>query len=823
MRRNTREAYEQARAIFDTARLILGKPPRKVKLPNPVQPPQVSAFMPAYPPLNPRLLALYEITNDRLSMIHRCLSSGRFRNGSRHCEVPRFCIDRIAEWRESCGGECSDDCSDERLWCHLPSPYRFLFLVQKAAELSAATRALGAELLVAFEKADAAYLESLRARQEREMAALAIEVRKDAWRESDWQIEVLQKNKATAQANYQYYKGLIQAGLITPEVAYQDLTIASTVLRAAGNTSEAIGGAMSAAGNYFDGIAGFGGSPLFYSQLPVGGPLAGMFAAIARVMNALAEVSSSTAGLELTEGGWQRRSDEWLHQEQVLGIEIEQIELQILAAQRRRNQALHELNIQERQREHATELQNFLRDKFTSQDLYLYLQKETAALYRRAYDLAFDTARKAERAFNFERGHTNRHFLPTECWDNLHEGLTAGERLDIAVRGMEKAYLDENVREYELTKHFSLRLHFPLEFLRLKATGRCEVQIPEWMFDLDYPGMYMRRIKNMRLTLPCVTGPYTGVHCRLTLLSSRTRIDPRLSPPAHRCCFDERRHDEYEACIDDPRVVREYASREAIATSSGQSDAGLFELNFRDERYLPFEYFGAVSCWRIELRRENNYFDVETLTDLVLHMNYTAREGGEALREAASENSHQHVPGDGSVVLDMKRDLAVAWERFRAHRSAGRARVFETELQRSMFPFIPNRPELCLEGVGLVFSSPWMEDHEYRKSEQCPCPEQPVPDCHEVKLTTAERVDGKEYHRREGYLNCRATAEVEHVYAGDLKERLGELGGEHQGLMLRLHFERDVGEVDNAFLLLRYSVPPPVLRPCDPCRLTAST
>jgi hypothetical protein len=201
-------------------------------------------------------------------------------------------------------------------------------------------------------------------------------------------------------------------------------------------------------------------------------------------------------------------------------------------------------------------------------------------------------------------------------------------------------------------------------------------------------------------------------------------------------------------------------------------------------------------------------------------MNYTAREGGGMLREAASANSHRHVPGDGWVILDMKRDLAVSWERFRAHRGAGRGRVFEAELQRSMFPFIPNRPELCVEGAGLVFNSAYSGEHECGEQQQCPCPERRVPDCHEVKLTTAERIDGKECHHREGYLHCRAAAEFEHLYAGNLKERLGELGGEHRGLMLRLHFERDVGELDNAYLLLRYSERSRPTRQCDPCRLT---
>ena len=36
-------------------------------------------------------------------------------------------------------------------------------------------------------------------------------------------------------------------------------------------------------------------------------------------------------------------------------------------------------------------------------------------------------------------------------------------------------------------------------------------------------------------------------------------------------------------------------TRTAIATSTAQSDAGVFEFNFRDERYMPFEGAGAVS------------------------------------------------------------------------------------------------------------------------------------------------------------------------------------------------------------------------------------
>jgi hypothetical protein len=64
-----------------------------------------------------------------------------------------------------------------------------------------------------------------------------------------------------------------------------------------------------------------------------------------------------------------------------------------------------------------------------------------------------------------------------------------------------------------------------------------------------------------------------------------------------------------------------------IATSSGQNDAGLFEVNLHDERWLPFEGQGAVSAWTLELNPASNNFDFSTITDVVLHVRYTARLG----------------------------------------------------------------------------------------------------------------------------------------------------------------------------------------------------
>jgi hypothetical protein len=316
-------------------------------------------------------------------------------------------------------------------------------------------------------------------------------------------------------------------------------------------------------------------------------------------------------------------------------------------------------------------------------------------------------ARQAQRAFNFERGHTAQQFIPAEIWDNLHEGLLSGERLQLAVRHMEQAYYCENVREYELTKHVSLRSHFPMAFLQLQLTGYCEIEIPEWMFDLDYPGHYMRRIKNVTMTIPCVVGPYTGVHCRLTLLSSKTRVDPRLIDPPHACCQPEPCENGYPAQPEDSRMVSMYAATEAIATSQGQNDSGLFELNFRDERYLPFEFSGAVSRWRIELPLENNHFDMESLSDVILHLNFTARDGGENLRKAANVCAQQILPGAGIRFFAVRREFPEAWQLFAGAMSKDQAsRQLGLRLSKDMFPYLTVNKKIGVQRLEILFEAP---------------------------------------------------------------------------------------------------------------------
>jgi hypothetical protein len=189
---------------------------------------------------------------------------------------------------------------------------------------------------------------------------------------------------------------------------------------------------------------------------------------------------------------------------------------------------------------------------------------------------------------------------------------------------MDIAYLEKNKREFELQKSISLATINGHALKQLCESGSCDFELPEVLFDLDHPGQYFRRIKAVRVTIPCVTGPHTNVSAKLSLLSSAIRKETTIG-------------DSYDyKGFDDTRFVHNLTGIQSIATSSAQNDGGLFELNFRDERYLPFEGAGAVSRWRLELPADARQFDYETISDVVLHISYTARDAGGVLKEKAT-------------------------------------------------------------------------------------------------------------------------------------------------------------------------------------------
>jgi Tc toxin complex TcA C-terminal TcB-binding domain len=801
------ETAAQARVIYAAARRVLGPTPVTVL----EEPPSgaaitVGTFSPLDTPLNPRLMTLYLRTADRLELVREWENRHRRRRGELGTSAA-FWGDDPARWGhdDECGCGACEHCGEcaccEPGSCAPGSPYRYDYLQPKALELAGELRGLGAELLAAYEKGDAEFLESLRSTQQHQLEQLTLAVRKDQWRDADWQVQALKQALLSAQRQVAYYQTLASNGLISNETAYQDLSTVAEGLQVGAQGLE-IG--IQFGSVFMPDI--FVGEDNFIRIPGSGTNIVEAITAGAKALEYLAQDMKTQADLALTEAGWDRRAVEWNHQIEIYGIEVERLTREVLGAERLADSALRELNIQHRTIEQAHEIDDFLRGKFTSHALYLFLQRRMAALYREAYELALAVARQAERAFNLERGRTGERFITGEWWDSLYQGLLAGERLALDLRRMDQVYRDCDRREYELTKAISLQRDFPLAFLKLKLTGRCELELPEWLFDADYPGFYLRRLKTVALTIPVVAGPYTGVHCRLTLLGSATRTQPWLSGPVARCCHgeeercdccDDHEHrqradeaDRYRPLPGDPRIVRSFTATDAIATSTGTSDSGLFQLSFRDERYLPFEYAGAVSHWRIELPPENNQFGFDTLTDVVMQVSYTAREGGDRLRGAAAAAACSHLPGDGLRLFTVRQEFPDAWPGLRLRRDPDRRddgdrhnRHLRLRFGQRMFPFVPGRRVRWIDRLVLVFAAPGTEPGRH----------------HLVRFWR----DGDDAGHVTD-VECVATGALAGYFVGviDLSHPLGPLGEDHARCTFA--FSDAAGEICDAYIVAHY-------------------
>jgi hypothetical protein len=570
--------------------------------------------------------------------------------------------------------------------------YRFSTMLQKATELCNDVKALGAALLSALEKKDAEELALLRSNHEVELLKAMRAAKQRQLDEANHNLAGLQKYQDVVTARQQYY--LSRPFMNQFETLHLNLAGASLVPMGLQAGAEVLAAIMHLIPDTK------AGAPTTMGVTYGGSNIASAIQSSGGAAGAAASILNTIGSLSATLGGYQRRQDDWTHQADQATKELQQVNQQIAAAEMRVAIAEQELANHDRQTENAKEVDEYLRSrKFTSQELYGWMAGKLSGLYFQGYQLAYDVAKRAERTFRYELGLRDSNFIQFGYWDSLKKGLLSGERLHHDLKRMDVAYLDQNRREYEITKHISLNAIDPVGLLKLKETGECFVSLPEVLFDLDYPGHYLRRIKSVSLTIPCVTGPYTGVNCTLTQYSSSIRHASTLLG------------DKYARNgADDSRFTDSFGTIESIVTSGGQNDAGLFETSLRDERYLPFEGQGVIGTWRIQLAAPFKSFDYQTISDVVLHMRYTAREGGELLRQhtsaelsAAVDQMIQAEGGQGMArAFSLRHEFPTEWFRFlNPPPDTNGDQSVKLDLSRERFPFVAQDRIKAIDSVEL--------------------------------------------------------------------------------------------------------------------------
>ncbi len=488
--------------------------------------------------------------------------------------------------------------------------YRFQVLLGHALQAVDNLIQLGATLLSLFErKEQAQYLETQQ-QQAWDLARLAVEQQAQAVQFDARNQQALLAGRRMVEARVTFFEQQLKRGISPAEAQatqeYQD--------SARWDTAAAVAQAGAGLAMLIPNIFGTSNGGVRYE---------GAFHALHATAQGIAnDKRANAAHLDRTDL-FARRAAEWAHSLEQARLELAQVDAQLQAYTEQQAHTRLQLGLAQTSLAQARSLYDQLGKRFTNAQLYQWLNGQLSTFYYQAYDSSLSLCLSAEACWQEERAQWDKHFIQTQHWTHQYRGFSAGEALKQNLLSMSNAYVTHNERLLEITKTVSLRhLHSQdpvatrdMPWAALKAdllkTGALTFELTLKLFDDDYPGHYLRRIKHVSVSLPATLGPYEDIKAILTQTANTTYLTPAA------------RHT-------DAAVKKDLRAKQQIALSSGLNDSGLFTLNFdSDERYLPFEYTGAISTWQLTFpnhARQNAL--LESLTDIIVHLRYTAKNTG---------------------------------------------------------------------------------------------------------------------------------------------------------------------------------------------------
>ncbi|KAF3262426.1 hypothetical protein TWF192_007101 [Orbilia oligospora] len=629
-------------------------------------------------PLNPRIKEIGSLIQDRLGKIRACLDI----NGvPQHLPLFDAPIDPGMLVQAASSGD-GGGLGAALFYVDQPMPnYRFHHVLQKALEVCQELKGYESTYLSVREKCDAEALSSLRCKQDLAIGALTQDLKELALGEANKAIESLKESRRGPESRMKYFLRLLgeDAALVPGENTMfteieqsidkptsDDLRLNISEVRelefadkSHSKSEEAAQMELAASVLHLIPSIAMNLSPLGCGTAVDYGAqnIAAFLSTVASFKRVDADNLSFESSRHARRGGLLSQVQERRLQANICGYELNSIDSQIRAQEIRIKAAQKDVDTIILQREHMKQYDDFLRSKFTSEELYTWLDNTYRQTYFQTYNLAFDIARSAERAYKFEKGDDSAQFISlNKNWNSTREGLGAAEELYLSLKRLELAYMERKPHDYEIRKNVSLRQIDPIQLHELRETGTAEFEIPEILYDMDFPGHYQRRIKTVSISIPCIAGSYQSISCVLRLLDHRYRSSTS-------------RLDSYKESTTTPddrfRSIRVPVT--SISTSSANNDSGIFELNFQDERYVPFEGAGAISRWRVELPKKYKQFNYDTISDVVLHVRYTSKDGGGIMRQKAEDNLETLFSGTSVFqlhsVIDIPSDYSNEWYR----------------------------------------------------------------------------------------------------------------------------------------------------------------
>jgi hypothetical protein len=528
--------------------------------------------------------------------------------------------------------------------------YRYKVLVERARQLLQIAQQMEASYLAFLEKLDQEKYTILRAMHDLDLSKAQVTLQNLRLKEAKNGIDLAELQKAKVEKiQLKYYQELIDGGILnnTPldnfpgirglsgyeaaglslmgtsgslqalaSAGYfmlvapsMGLALASTTLSAAGTLlsmsggGAPIGGVLAAAG-----ILGLGAAVVTGGQTYLSG------------VQAAAGSSNTFANLSLQLASFERRVKEWEFQRDLALRDRGIADAQIALANNRHEIVQQEQSIAEIGANSASDVLNFLNNKFSNAELYSWMSGVVGGIYRYFLEQSTAIAKLAQMQLAFERQETGMDFILSDYWSvtangprtnfseeasNNRRGMTGSARLLQDLTRMDQHAFTTDRRKLQMSKTISLAMHNPIFFQQFRATGVLPFDTTLALFDRDFPGHYLRLIKRVRTTVIALIPPAQGIKATL----SSTGISRVMVSTENGALFEER------------SIPRE---PESVALTAAVNDSGVFELQDQPEMLLPFEGLGVATSWEFRLPKAANAFDFRTIADVLVTIEYTA-------------------------------------------------------------------------------------------------------------------------------------------------------------------------------------------------------
>lgn len=517
--------------------------------------------------------------------------------------------------------------------------FRFSYLINQAKSVAGEVVRLGNELQGALEKRDAEYLSQLQAGYQQVIYNMMNQVKAAQVN----QLQYVGQGLKASYDNAKYMHNTYLAWMIDPVGPLEALSL---LLAADSALASAIAGGLNllAVPSYLlpdiFGLADGGMSPGDSIKTAAG------------IIEIGAHIASAESQMLQQTSQYVRRELEWDLQKNIAGNQMKEIQAQITANNYALEAARGEAALNQAELVQAQEVYQFLKTKFTSEELYTWMSGQLNTLYFQMFQLAWSLAQSAQTALQYELN-LNQSYLNSSAWNASYQGLLAGDALSLALQQMENAYISGNSRKLEIRKTWSMRQNNPQALLTLLSTGNCRFELDALSYTLDFPGHYNRKIKSLSVTIPAVVGPYQNIHASLTQTGNVIAVSPNIAAVEYMLGITT-------TAPSDGSLRANWNPNQEIIISTGVNDAGMFQVNFSDEQYLPFEGTGAVSSWNLSIPQAANAFPLRSISDVIISVEYTAEDGGSTY--AAQVTQLNPVKKyNGWQYLSMRQMFGAAW------------------------------------------------------------------------------------------------------------------------------------------------------------------